>query len=256
VKDGRISSSRILDLLSSVVRPATGVGFNPDNPHHFWILKNSVFQDWVSSPSSQLLCVSRKDKLHLDEIALLAADRLEKSGNFVFYYSCVSARAQRSEFVSFAHSLLHEIIKVSEGNLKSTLLHTFLQTLREEHKLTEGVRIKLHEDAEGILKELLNAPRHLLMKAVRLTLVEWMNGNHSMVIVIDGLDDVGQENSDFHEEVLEIVGVRGMGTATVGALFTGRSNVLFRDTEGFKFVDYSTTLMGWASSTPPLNDMS
>jgi hypothetical protein len=92
------------------------------------------------------------------------------------------------------------------------------------------------------------------MKAVRWTLVEWMNRYGAVVLVVDGLDYVAQENSGI-KEVFEIVSVRGMGATAVSALFTGRSNLPFKDTEGFKFIDYSTMRNGWASSKSHLIDM-
>ncbi|KAF8244511.1 hypothetical protein K440DRAFT_13264 [Wilcoxina mikolae CBS 423.85] len=95
-----------------------------------------------------------------------------------------------------------------------------------------------------MLTKLLRDPLCSLIKAVRLTLFEWLNRNHTMVAVIDGLDDVGQGSSEFLKGVLEILRVYGMGETSIKVLFTGRSNEPFRDIEGFKFIDYSTMLTG------------
>jgi hypothetical protein len=254
VKSGEISSSRILSLLSLVERPATSADFNPYDPHHFWILENSVFQKWIQDPSSWSLCVSRQDASHLDKIALHFVDHLEKYGYFVFYFSCVDAQAQRSGLITFAHSLLHKIVEASEESLKPTLLHTFFQILHNECKLIKDFKFGPRGNSEEYLLQLLCAPLYILMKAVRWTLVEWMNRYGAVVLVVDRLDYVAQENSGI-KEVFEIVSVRGMGATAVSALFTGRSNLPFKDTEGFKFIDYSTMRNGWASSKSHLIDM-
>ncbi|KAF8244510.1 hypothetical protein K440DRAFT_663433 [Wilcoxina mikolae CBS 423.85] len=140
VKDGQISWEHILALLSWIPPAAAPANLDLYNPHHFWILKNSVFRDWVTYPSSQLLCISRKDTSQPGEIAFLAADCLKENGTFVFFFSCVNAEAQESDsiLISFAHSLLYEIVTASDENLKPTLLHTFLQFLHDKNSSTKA----------------------------------------------------------------------------------------------------------------------
>jgi hypothetical protein len=201
----------------------------------------------MSSQSLQLLCVSHKDASHIEKIAHHVTDRLEKEGRSVFYFSCVNARPVP---VAFAHTLLYELAKASEPDekLKLTLLQTFLQRLcREETEKSKSSdpHRNLAQFGHQKIKELIDkASGSILMEAVRLALVEWVK-YHTLVAVIDGLDDVDQKDSEFREAVVSLFQSRVAGATPIKTLFTGRSSTFFEKAiRSSELVDYSTLLTG------------
>ncbi|KAF8535046.1 hypothetical protein BDD12DRAFT_660917, partial [Trichophaea hybrida] len=162
---------------------------NPDDPKLYWIFRDEEFIRWKSEHYPQVLWLfGGPPGCRMTDVSSYISNQATGA---VFYISCSSVST-----TTFAHSVLHHILKISDDCQAKLITNTFFSTLLL--KILEQDQSYFRDDDSSIVivKKILEASdgEHLeaLTKAVgKIKEVQETS------IIIDGIDELGKEGVQF-----------------------------------------------------------
>lgn len=240
LKEGHISSGAVLGALRPVVPLQIPLSCDSEDPHNFWALRNDDFQKWVEENSPKPIFLCHKDISHAESIAYYTADRLQKSGHNVIYFSFTHQSGSEHLF-DFIHTVLRWIIENCCSTVQISLLHRFLEAIHK-HKPSGpqalGIdTMKAVPRARNIQRLIEGASGLTQLSALDSTLGEWIKENN-LCVIIHGMEDVGANATYFFREIINMQVRRHVRT-----MFTGRSDSFFEWKDSI-MIDYSTLING------------
>jgi hypothetical protein len=167
-----------------------------NEPKYFWITKNVDFTQWESDENSQALWLSGPSHRGMKEVSShiigVTKEKAIQSNSSVLYFSCSAETATRGSIVTtFAHTLLHQIVRsLSDGKARS-IAATFFKTLLRGDFRRSSVRFEQSDSRDTTVKKILNLPDDMLHDdLVGKALVEAIRGAGIRVssLIIEGVE--------------------------------------------------------------------
>jgi len=149
-----------------------------------------------------------------------------KTQNFALYFFCSTAIIEKSILVVFVHTLLHQIVScppIERGILiVRGFLHFLLEGIfkKEAAPNWEQQDFKKKDSLDTNIKKILDAPAHELWAALEFVLGD--EQQRQLSVVVDGLDKIKHQKSEFIREVRTFIEHLQKSTLKVKALLTSQ----------------------------------
>lgn len=183
-----------------------------NQPRFYWIFRNVDFHRWESSNSesegnSHVLWLSGPSGRRMSQASSFVIDRANEDASrakgTVLYFFCSAVKWEDSIFISFIHTLLHQIIRHATATDAKPFVTVFLNTLlgrifrRDPLRFLEGALLRT------TIANILDASSDELWEAI--TIVLEMQEIGKLTMIIDGLDRIRQQRTGFIAGVLTLM---------------------------------------------------
>jgi YHS domain-containing protein len=189
---------------------ATIPQLNADDARYWWVFRNLDFMTWDSAESPGLFWLSGLPHRNIDQISSYIIDRekAKHSGSrkAVLYFFCSTFADESSAQLNFTHTLLHQLASSLLITGEATVL--IKQFLRSLHQLVfkdqwDALGFQETDTPRQSLAALLGAPSAKHWAALKAALPPSIK--HDLIIVIDGVDNVGKATLVFLREVCTFI---------------------------------------------------
>lgn len=225
------NSDQFLPMLSILDQDNYISSIPPLDRHHpmfSWIFRNIDFTQWRSSKCSQVLWLSGPAKCNVHQASSYIVGQ-QKTDHFVLYFFCSGGITTGSSVV---HTLLNQIVSFSPVNkhiIIQRFLHSLLGQAFQKGETSNGNQRHLSDNdpPDTAIKKILQAPIAQLWIALGVVLCNWEQREVS--IVIDGLEHVEHQRSEFIKGVRAFVDNLQQRTSKVKVLLTSRPLAEIKD---------------------------
>jgi len=221
-----VDPNQFLEILSAVDQAKFISTIKPadcDQPKFYWLFKNIDYTQWCVS-DSQVLWLSGPSQCGIDQFSThIVNSKSSERQHSVLYFFCSTAAGSESISTVFARALLHQMIKYLPPLKKKPVIATFLcalyDTILARAQAVDPDLWQLKEDnlAKKILDMSCGSEHWCALKAV----LE-LEQNRDLIIIIDGLDKVEKQKSEFIRKVCTFIARLQERTCKINVLLTSR----------------------------------
>ena len=212
-----------------------------DHPMFYWIFKNMDFTQWSSAKCSRVLWLSGPLECNIPQVSSYIVSQEKNAAlnteHFVLYFFCSAATKTRSVAANFTHTLLNQIVCSSPMDKRILIIRRFLYSLIEgisnkEASLSREERVLKEKGFPDISIQsiILNAPPNELFTALEAVLGD--EEQRGLSVIIDGLDKVSYQQSEFIREVRAFVECLQQRISKIKILLTSRPLAEIKDLFG------------------------
>jgi ankyrin repeat domain-containing protein 50 len=229
-----VNPDQFLQILSTGDEARTPITppLNCDHPRFYWIFRNMDFKQWDTADCSQVLWLCGPPECSIHQASLYIVDLAKKktleTQHTVLHFFCPTLFRQQSIIITFVHALLYQIVSGSPIDKKISIIRGVLRilieaTLEKERAYDKESCFQEEDSLDTTVKKILdNSTDNGLWGALKAALALADEPNRELSIVVDGLDKVEHQRSEFVKGIHILILYLLERISIVKALLTSR----------------------------------
>ena len=212
------------------------------------------FERWQSTNRSEVLWLSGPAECRISDasshIVGLVKENASQEQRLVLYFFCATAPPEDSIANTFVSTILHQLIRsLPLGDLKKAATNAFLRTLLEvipggEPRSNRDLsRFKLDDSLAETIEKILQTSSNGYWRALRA--VTDLVHEHGLYLMIDGLDKIEHQKSEFVVEIHTFIEHLRERPSTTRVLLTSRPQAEIKEIlSGVRCIEYDKERKG------------